>query len=231
MERTNNSYNPPDWCWVQPTIFNIKVNNHSGDVTLPNGGGQVVLSFNSTADLEQLAVRFTIDWGDGSAPTRVGSDVAGFAPRSDIKGPYHDGFIHQYNAPDCLDGCTIRVFANDNWDHGSGYCGGGGATPQDCSEDKQCEGINPGYFGICSHGGAPCLSPDDLACTGDGPGQKSGVCMRCLGICRNTGAPVQRDFATCINRSQCGNPIGTPPVPNANCSSVNSGSVTVIPNP
>jgi hypothetical protein len=202
--------NPPDWCWVQPTIFNIKVNNRiNGNILLQQGSGQVVLKFNSTADLEQLPVRFTIDWGDGQTTT-VGDDVTGFAPRSDPRGPYHDGFVHEYAAPKCAaPGCTIRVFAEDNWERGSGYCGG---VAQECSDDDDCP---DSYFGVCSVGGAACAVDQDPACL-----DRGGKCMKCLGVCRNA---EDADFERCTQESVCGT------VPSAFCSGVYDGQVIIIP--
>jgi hypothetical protein len=131
---------PNDFCWVQPSVFNIKVNARSiGDITIPNGGGTVSLQFNTTADLEQLPIRWiNVDWGDGTAP-----DTIKFTPGIFAKDNPNDPHImlHDYNGPGGP--YPIRVWIRDNWDKASGYCSGGANDYKQCAGDGDCPG------GVC----------------------------------------------------------------------------------
>lgn len=156
---------PKDFCWAQPFVNNIQLNGRTGDISIPNGGGTALLTFNSSIDQEQLPLRrVNIDWGDGSV------DTVQFSPGVLPKGDENDPHVvtHEYAAPDCLTGCTVRVWVEDNWTRGSGQCRGDAShNGQECSIDSDC-GSTGQCVGVCRGGPTPfasCLS--DSQCGGD----------------------------------------------------------------
>ncbi len=145
---------PFDFCWAQPTVFNIKINGRTGPVQIKNGSGTATVTFNSMVDPEQMPIKkFVVDWGNNhweSFPKNPG-----IPPRSDPNGPYHT-LTHDYTYGDCgaagggPDTCFVRVFVEDNWDKGSGYCDNDGT---DCSSDLNCGGGT--CVGACRGGTTP----------------------------------------------------------------------------
>ncbi len=152
---------PEDFCWVQPVVFNIKVNGRTGTVQVADGQGTVNLTFNTLVDPEQIPIRtFWIDWGDGSPVSSFPFAPLGRAPRSDPNGPYHNA-THEYVGGTCpAAGCVIRVWMQDNWEYGSGYCE---STGEHCANDTQCAGQCWGVCRDATNEFASCRSNADCA--------------------------------------------------------------------
>ncbi|MDD5341762.1 MAG: carbohydrate binding domain-containing protein [Patescibacteria group bacterium] len=141
---------PYDYCWIQPSVFNIKINNRTGAIQIPNGGGTAILSFNSTVDSEQIPIKnIFIDWGDGTPLQTINVAIG---PLSNPDGPYHYAH-HEYVYPSCADGCYVRVWVQDNWEKGSGNCSGGDRDGQQCANNAECFGGS--CQGACRGGDTP----------------------------------------------------------------------------
>ena len=164
---------PDDYCFVQPVVFNIKANDRTGIVEVTDSKGLINLTWNTLVDPEQIPIRaFWVDWGDGSAIQAFPFVPMGRAPRSDENGPYHTA-THSYVFGTCLEAnpCEIRVWMEDNWEFGSGYCLG---TENHCSLGSltncgvdQCWGVcqgGPNHLDSCQSK-ADCID-DDAYCSG-----------------------------------------------------------------
>ncbi|MFA6197962.1 MAG: carbohydrate binding domain-containing protein [Patescibacteria group bacterium] len=172
--RPNETSFPNDFCWVQPAVFNIKINARSqGDITIPNGGGTASLQFNTTVNLEQLPVRWiNVDWGDGTTP-----DTIKFTPGIFAKEQPTDPHLMLHDYSGAGGPYTVRVWIEDNWEKGSGYCTGGANNNKNCSGDGDCPG---GVCeGVCRGSGANdfkhCNAVNATAQCGGAPGYCSSV--------------------------------------------------------
>jgi hypothetical protein len=170
---------PKDFCWVQPRVHHIKVNGrYTGNVLLNNGGGTVALQFNSSVDIEQAPIRgINIDWGDDTPVTSmIFTKGTGLNPKDLVADP-HDPILHDYNKVNGANpSYKIRVWIQDNWGRGSGYCAG---TTTQCSSDAECVLVK--CEGVCrsTTGGANefknCNATNYLTQCGGDPGYCSSV--------------------------------------------------------
>jgi hypothetical protein len=175
--RPNETSFPNDFCWVQPAVFNITINGRKmGDFTIPNGGGTVSMQFNTTADLEQLPIRWiNVDWGDRTTPDSI-EFTPGIFAKEQPTDPHL--MLHDYSGPSPVGSpYTIRVWIRDNWDKGSGYCTGGGNADKQCAGDDDCP--DGTCEGVCRGSGPNdflhCNADNATAQCGGAPGYCSSV--------------------------------------------------------
>ncbi|MFA5318322.1 MAG: hypothetical protein WC323_02515 [Patescibacteria group bacterium] len=122
------SDNNADYCYIYPTITNVKVSGNENGFTISKNGF-VNLTFNSDVDDEQLPLTaMEIDWGDGAGEKTV---VTGVEMRDQPASSTPHSFYHLYDYWDLLrkkaqgvagitcenNQCTVKpkIKIKDNW--------------------------------------------------------------------------------------------------------------------
>ncbi|MDD4901196.1 MAG: hypothetical protein PHS62_03775 [Patescibacteria group bacterium] len=130
-----------DYCAIPPTISHVKVAGGTGNYTI-NNTGFINLTFNSTADPDQLPlVMYAVDWGDGTQTVVTGVQMRDKPNESQPETIYHLYSYWDLKAKDSQGSADIdcattagqcrvspKVQIKDNWN----WCNGG-ASMNDCS--------------------------------------------------------------------------------------------------
>lgn len=133
----NDQNAPGDWCGIPPQVYNVSIENATGDIfEISNGSGNVTLKFNVKVDEEQLPMRFlSINWGDGSANTMTQSKF-GLRDKPDLNDPFIFPHVYTYNPAHATNEYTIHIKVRDNWDWCTCPKTPIQCTPNDCTDDN-----------------------------------------------------------------------------------------------
>lgn len=136
MEQCDEARDNTDYCYMQPTVSNIIVNNGmSGDIEIPNGT-YVSLQFDSYVDVDQQPLKYiSIEWlGDLDSSSFNDSETA--QPDAwEAASTYGHAYAYAYTCDPTssyydsdVQACAyeLRVQIQDNW----GFCSGESATTQ-----------------------------------------------------------------------------------------------------
>ena len=109
---------PGDWCGIPPQVYNITIENATGNTfDIFGGSGNVTLKFNVKIDEEQLPMKLLmVDWGDGTPVTQTSSKF-GLRDKPDLRDPFIFPHVYQYNAANGdPNKYVITIKVKDNWD-------------------------------------------------------------------------------------------------------------------
>ncbi|MFH0819051.1 MAG: hypothetical protein V1898_03595 [Patescibacteria group bacterium] len=120
-----------DYCGVRPTISDIYLDGHSANTLTATGvsyysiykGQAVKLTFNSSADVEQIPVhKVMIDWGDGRVTNQTWDALPGEHVYTHAYGcgPEYANFMYSYKPGEaCYYKGAITITDNWNWCSGA----------------------------------------------------------------------------------------------------------------